>query len=171
MIIHKHLPHGAKSQTPRQIIVHAMQAEYAPLAVRQALQAMGREAPAFLPGPVYADRFLDLIGLSAHALVKPNGDIVVLREDNEGAYHAKGFNTDSLGIEFLVPGQATYGQFLRSIEQPWVAKNQLLAGARWVAEWMSRWNITQIRGHCDVDPARKKDPGQGFPWAQFRELL
>jgi len=151
MIINRPSPFGAAHQTPKRIIVHAMSE--------------------WING-MYAPDFLLSVGLSAHALVTPDGDIIKCREDTQGAFHAKGFNTNSLGIEFLLPGHNDYGSFLDGIARPgWVSEPQLLAGARWIAEWMARWNITQIDGHCDVDPARKKDPGRGFPWDTLRAAL
>jgi hypothetical protein len=37
------------------------------------------------PHPIHASDFLAKLGLSAHVLVAPNGDIYVCREDREGA--------------------------------------------------------------------------------------
>lgn len=151
MIIERPSPFGAVSQTPKRIVVHAM---------AERIEGMD------------ASHFLESIGLSAHALVTPQGNIIKCREDTQGAYHAKGFNADSLGIEFLLPGEHSYESFLAGIDKPdWVAKQQLLAGARWIAEWVARWGITQIDGHCDVDPARKRDPGRGFDWDALRSAL
>src|SRR5690606_28750529 len=83
MIINRPSPFGAAHQTPKRIIVHAMSE--------------------WING-MYAPDFLLSVGLSAHALVTPDGDIIKCREDTQGAFHAKGLNTDSLGIEFLLPG-------------------------------------------------------------------
>lgn len=149
MIISRPSPFGAASQTPERIVVHAM-----------AERINGMDA----------SHFLESIGLSAHALVAPQGNIIRCREDTQGAYHAKGFNRNSLGIEFLVPGEHSYESFLAAIDRPWVNDVQLLAGARVIAEWIARHGITQIDGHCDIDPTRKKDPGQ-FPWDRLRAAL
>lgn len=150
MIIHRPNPYGAASQTPRRIVVHAM-----------GERVSGKDA----------SHFLESAGLSAHALVTPTGNIIKCREDTQGAYHAKGFNTDSLGIEFLVPGDHDIASLYRAMDRPWVSDAQLLAGARWIAEWVVRWGITQIDGHCDIDPSRKRDPGKGFPWDKLRAAL
>ena len=76
---------GPRHQTPNKIVVHAM-GEFI------------NNKPAWA--------FLESIGLSAHIFVTPSGVIVRSRKDRQGAWHAKGFNTDSLGIEFLVPGES-----------------------------------------------------------------
>ena len=74
---------GLKNNNPKMIIVHAM-AEY--LDMKDA--------------PVFASDFLESMGYSAHLLILPNGDKIKCRENNQGAFHARGFNENSLGIEF-----------------------------------------------------------------------
>jgi N-acetyl-anhydromuramyl-L-alanine amidase AmpD len=46
-----------------------------------------------------AARFLKKIGLSAHYLVTPSGVILRCVREAQIAWHAKGFNTNSIGIE------------------------------------------------------------------------
>ena len=115
--------------------------------------------------------FIFKIGLSAHTLITSYGDRVRLRADNQGAWHAKGFNTNSLGIEFLVPGIHTYDTFLQAIKQPYLTDKAHAEGLRQVREWIDLHDIKSIDRHSDVDPARKKDPGDGFPWLEFLEDL
>lgn len=145
------LEHGARRNEPRMIVVHCM--------------------GEFLldPQPIHASDFLDKIGLSAHALVTPIGDVIICRDDDQGAYHAKGYNKDSLGIEFLVPGHHTYGTFLETIKSPWTNDEQLKAGADVVRSWVKAYDIPENRvvRHSDVSPGRKVDPGTGFPWDAF----
>ena len=138
--------HGASRQTPTRIIVHSM----------------GER----IDGKSAAD-FLETIGLSAHALVAPDGTVIRCREDTEGAYHALDFNRHSLGIEFLVPGEHDYGSFLRAIRSPYVTAEAWAAGVAVVRRWIETWQIHRIDRHSDVDPARKKDPGEGFDWQAF----
>ncbi|NIW97184.1 MAG: hypothetical protein GWN13_02855 [Phycisphaerae bacterium] len=123
------------------------------------------------PRDYHAVDWLDKLGLSAHCLVTPSGVIIKTRSDEQIAYHAKGFNNHSLGIEFLVPGVHTYATFLQEIKIPYVTDEQYNAGLDQVRDWVSRYGITKIFRHSDLDPARKKDPGDGFPWSKFMEDL
>jgi N-acetyl-anhydromuramyl-L-alanine amidase AmpD len=111
--------------------------------------------------------FLDEIGLCSHALVKPNGDIIRMRGDNELAWHAKRFNTGNLGIEFLVPGVTSYENFLERIKQPYLNPVQYASGLQQVKDWIALYGIQRVTTHHKLDPGRKEDPGTGFPLEDF----
>ena len=145
-IINIPLTAGRPSQTPNRVIVHAI-AE-------------------FVDGVPAVD-FLRSIGLSAHAFITCSGVIIRSREDTRGAYHAKDYNSNSLGIEFLVPGNHDYSSFKQKIIAPYLTENQYKAGLWQVKDWFKTWLIGDISRHSDVDPARKTDPGDGFPWEKF----
>lgn len=149
------LEKGARHNNPRMVVVHAM-GEYL-----------------LDPKPIHATDFLAKIGLSAHALVAPNGDIYICRDDDQGAYHAKGYNTDSLGIEFLVEGQHTYASFLETIKTDWVTQAQWIAGTKAVRNWVRGYDIQseKIVRHSDISPGRKVDPGEGFNWENFLDAV
>ena len=146
----KPLYKGAKYQTPTKIVLHSM-AEFIKLD----------------SGTKHAYDFLKDIGLSAHALICPDGTVMLCRDDNQGGWHAKGYNKNSLGVEFLVEGQHTYTDFLKVIKKPYLTFNQYVAGVELLREWCSKWDIKSIDRHSDLDPTRKKDPGKGFDWNQF----
>lgn len=150
-IIREPLEAGASVQTPRMIVVHCM-GEFI-----------------LDPKPIHATDFLAKLGLSAHALVAPDGDVYLCRDDDQGAYHARGYNTDSLGIEFLVEGHHNYGSFIEKIKSPYVSEEQLKAGVKAVKSWVKAYNIPRekIVRHSDISPGRKVDPGAGFPWGDF----
>lgn len=152
MIIRHHLPHGGDAPNdPKLIVVHAM-AEY------------------ILDGGVYyhASEFLDRYELSAHVLVAPNGDRYVCRDDHERAWHARGHNTDSLGIEFLVEGRHDYASFVEVIKTPYLRMDeQYESGLEQVEQWIVDHQIRRITRHSTLSPGRKVDPGDGFPWAGF----
>lgn len=146
--------HGGGQQTPTRIVVHSM-AEYL-----------------FHDGEwMHASDFLNAIGLSAHALVCPDGVVIRQRRDDQVAWHAKGFNQNSLGCEILVQGRWDYDSWRERIRTPFVKSNQWLAGCEFVRNWVNNWGILQIDRHSDIDPSRKPDPGEGFPWEQFLERV
>lgn len=139
-------PHGAAHQTPDTIVIHAM-AEYV--------------------GEEHAPDFLLRSGLSAHALVAPDGTLYRCRDDDQGAYHAKGFNRHSLGIEVLVAGRHGYDSFAKAIALHYITDAQYAAVLAQCQEWLKLHDITRVVRHSDLSPGRKIDPGAGFPWGRF----
>lgn len=119
----------------------------------------------------FAPNWLEYLGLSAHALIVPNGDVMICRPDNRRAYHARGYNRDSLGVEFLVPGEHNYATFLATIVKDWVTPEQYEAGVELVRSWIAKHNITRVKRHVDISPGRKVDPGIGFKWPQFYNAI
>ncbi len=154
MIHTSYLPYGASHQSPNVIIVHAM-SEY--------FMVRGKM--------VHAVEFLNEIRLSAHALISPNGDVFMCRPDNEGAYHARGHNTDSIGIEFLVEGVNTYGEFIEKIKTNYTTEAQIQSGVEVCKKLINDNDITLVTRHSDVSPERKLDPGEGFEWDSFLNKL
>ena len=150
------LDKGAKNNTPKRIIIHAMS---------EFINYKGQT--------LHAVEFLKLIGLSAHVLVEPNGTIIRCREDSEGAYHAKGHNTDTLGVEFLIEGIHSYAEFLEAMKKPYLTEDQIDSGFKLVKGWMIRWNIhkNNVLMHSDIDPERKYDAGQGFIDSGFFNMI
>lgn len=142
---------GAAHNSPSMIVIHAM-GEYI---VQDDGSAM------------YAPDFLEAQKLSAHALVAPSGEIIRCRNDEQGAYHAKGFNTNSLGLEVLASGKLNYGMFAKAIYRSYVTPAQYQVVLDQCREWMKLHKITSIVRHSDLSPGRKIDPGQGFPWGQL----
>lgn len=166
-VIERYLPHGdywpenhphageaTGPQTPTLIVIHAM-----------ALQID------YQGDRMYAASFLDELGLSAHALVTPDGSVIRCRRDDQVAWHAKGFNQDSLGIEFLVPNVYNYGDWLQRINLAWGTDAQMRAGAELIRKWCVEWPIHQIKGHNQIDPERKQDPGKGFRWGRLTAAI
>ena len=147
-----HSPYGRANNHPKMIVIHAM-GEYI-------LRDDGVNYE-------HATDFLNRMKLSAHALVTPQGEVLRLRNDDETAYHAQGFNTNSLGMEILVAGNHTYRTFTKAIDQPYVTDAQYAAAVAQCREWVEKYNITRIVRHSDLSPGRKIDPGDGFPWDQF----
>ena len=104
--------------------------------------------------------------VSAHYLVFEDGGILQCVPEARRAWHAgvaswRGdvdVNSRSIGIEIANPGHdLDYRDF---------PDEQIAAVIALCADIVRRWPIPpdQILGHADVAPARKRDPGEKFPW-------
>ncbi len=110
--------------------------------------------------------------VSAHYLVHEDGSIVRMVPDEQRAWHAgkshwRGIvdvNSASIGIEIVNPGHE-FGY--REFPQP-----QVEAVVRLVSLLKDRYEITRgnVVGHSDIAPARKRDPGELFPWGTLARL-
>jgi AmpD protein len=108
--------------------------------------------------------------VSAHALIRRDGQVVQYVPFHERAWHAgesayqgrAGCNDFSIGIELegteVLPYEdAQYESLARLI------KGLLSSYAGLSAE--------RLAGHSDIAPGRKADPGSGFDWRRLRSLL
>ena len=104
--------------------------------------------------------------VSAHYLIKQNGEIITLVPDLYTAWHAgksiwknySSLNKDSIGIEIVNPGHdINYKKF---------SKIQLRTLIRLSKFLIKKYKINSknVLGHSDIAPKRKKDPGEKFPW-------
>ena len=104
--------------------------------------------------------------VSSHYLIKKNGDIVVIVPDLYIAWHAgksswksfKSLNKNSIGIEISNPGhENNYLNFSKKQVQSIIYLSKLL---------LKKYKIksSNVLGHSDIAPFRKKDPGEKFPW-------
>lgn len=107
------------------------------------------------------------IQVSAHFLVRRQGDLVQFVDTGERAWHAgesswrgrPNCNDYSIGIEleglegerFEAPQYAVLAQLIESLGR--------------------RYPIESVAGHEQVAPGRKADPGAGFDWSLLRSLL
>ncbi len=111
-----------------------------------------------------------LIGMqsevSAHYLIKNNGEIVVMVPDLYIAWHAgrsswknyDSLNKYSIGIEISNPGhQFKYKKYSKK------QINSLIKLSKFLIK-KYKINPKNILGHSDIAPDRKKDPGEKFPW-------
>ncbi len=105
-------------------------------------------------------------GVSAHYVVKEDGEILQMVDEEARAWHAgksywRGItdvNSASVGIEIVNPGhEFGYRPF---------PDEQIAALIPLVADIKARHGIGRgnIVGHSDIAPARKDDPGELFPW-------
>ena len=147
---------GAINNNPKRIVIHAMS---------EFVKHEGEY--------LHAYALLKELGISAHRFIDPAGNMIISRHDEQGAYHAKGHNTDTVGVEFLVPGFHTYDEFLQAITEPYMTDKAFDTGLVLVRAWMAKWEI-ELDGvvtHQQIDPNRKYDPGTGFPLENFLNAL
>lgn len=110
--------------------------------------------------------------VSAHYLVEEDGTILRLVAEDKRAWHAgqslwRGIddvNSASIGIEIVNPGHE-WGY--RAFPQA-----QIDALVPLIADIEARHGITRgnVVGHSDIAPARKRDPGELFPWHVLARL-
>ena len=132
----------------------------------------GREVEALFCNTLDHSRhpyFGQLVGLqvSAHFLIRRNGELVQFVSCEQRAWHAgesiwKGrerCNDYSIGIE------------LEGVDDRHYEPAQYRCLARLTLGLQARYPIGDIVAHADIAPGRKTDPGQSFDWAVFRSLL
>ena len=104
--------------------------------------------------------------VSAHYLINKKGDIINMVDEKNIAWHAgkskwKNFvnlNEKSIGIELVNKGlQFGYETFSKKQISKLVSLCKIL---------IKKYKLksTDILGHSDIAPLRKKDPGEKFPW-------
>ncbi|WP_085809721.1 N-acetylmuramoyl-L-alanine amidase [Sphingomonas sp. TZW2008] len=110
--------------------------------------------------------------VSSHYVVAEDGTVLRLVPDDKRAWHAgrshwrdvTDVNSASIGIEIVNPGhEFGYRPF---------PDEQIDAVIRLVHDLKDRYEITRgnIVGHSDIAPARKRDPGELFPWGKLARL-
>ena len=149
-------PNGSNHNSPTRLIIHSMG------------EFINDNGNAY-----HAHEWLSHIGLSAHYLICPSGVVIKCRDTDTGAYHAKGNNSHTVGIEILVKGVHTYDTFKEAIKTEYVTSEQFNALLEISKAVIDHWNISidDVVRHSDIDPERKVDPGEGFDFEMFRRLL
>ncbi len=110
--------------------------------------------------------------VSAHYVVEEDGRVLRLVPEEKRAWHAgkshwreiEDVNSASIGIEIVNPGhEFGYRPF---------PDGQIDAVIRLVHQIKDRYEITRgnIVAHSDIAPARKRDPGELFPWGKLARL-
>lgn len=108
--------------------------------------------------------------VSAHALIRRNGEIIQYVPFDKRAWHAgesefdgrSNCNDFSIGIEL----EGSDSQSFETIQYKILAEITALLMAQYP-------DITpqRIAGHSDIAPGRKTDPGPNFDWNTYRSLL
>jgi N-acetylmuramoyl-L-alanine amidase len=110
--------------------------------------------------------------VSCHYLVAEDGQILRMVAEERRAWHAgrsywrgqTALNGCSIGIEIVNPGHEWgYRPF---------PDQQIEALVPLVSQIKERYGITRgnVVGHSDIAPARRRDPGELFPWAKLARL-
>ena len=108
--------------------------------------------------------------VSAHFLIRRDGEIVQFVSTDDRAWHAgescwehrSNCNDFSIGIEvegcdeerYAMPQYRALAQLIRAVRNQYPAIQH-----------------DAIVGHSDIAPTRKTDPGPAFDWLQFKQLL
>lgn len=118
------------------------------------------------------ESFGDLEGLrvSAHFLIRRDGEIVQYVSCDDRAWHAgvsqfngrENCNDFAIGIELEGTDTEAY------TEQQYTELKKLTLALMATYPMISEDNIV---GHCDIAPGRKTDPGESFDWARFKQDL
>ena len=112
--------------------------------------------------------------VSAHYMVREDGDVVCLVDEEKRAWHAgvsqwqgdSDLNSRSVGIEIVNGG---HDWLCSDGKLPAYPAVQIDAVIELSSAIIDRWSIPQTRivGHSDIAPRRKADPGEHFPWARL----
>ena len=150
--IHPSPNHGARKKSPTDTIV-----------LHYTGMATGDAAVALLCAPGSH--------VSCHYVVWENGKIWQLVPESRRAWHAGAsfwggetdINSRSVGIELVNPGHDGGA--------PPFPQAQIDSTIALVRDIARRLHVSpqRILAHSDVAPARKKDPGEFFPWARLHE--
>ena len=109
--------------------------------------------------------------VSTHYLIDRNGKVLNLVDDKKIAWHAGkskwmnyvNLNKNSIGIELVNRGHSIKYEEFTKIQIKNLIKLCLIL--------KKKYNIkrTNILGHSDIAPLRKKDPGEKFPWRKLKK--
>lgn len=117
----------------------------------------------------YFEQIADL-KVSAHALIRRDGEVVQYVPFNQRAWHAGESNWDgvnccndfTIGIEL----EGCDDQYFEQIQYDRLAELVLL-----LCEHYPKLNTRQIKGHSQIAPGRKTDPGPYFDWDKLYGLM
>ena len=155
MIVKRHNSNGGGNHTPTEIITH-VEGEFINDGERIE----------------WAPDFETRIGLSVHYYITPSGVIIEQRPPELIAYHAKGHNTGTIGVGWLLSGVHTYETLIQATKTHWVTDAQCTWGVWLYRHLMKQYGIHSFARHSDIDPKRRWfDPGEGFPWDWLMEQV
>lgn len=162
---------GNRHNNPTMGVIHAM-GEWIVVDKQQSIELKKSGYP-IEPGDYFAPTWLQMLNISAHYMVAPSGVIIQCRPEELQAWHAREFNTNSLGVEFLVPGKWHIIEFesLMRSNRNYLTHTQWDSGVQLARDWHKNRGIKEFKRHSDLSPGRKFDPGNGFPWEKYIDLI
>ena len=122
------------------------------------------------------------VKVGIHYCVGPSGEIIQGAYENTATNHAVGFNTNSIGIEIVgKPGKGR-GEGATSVYSAMYSETVITSVAKLVADICRRNSLpvdrNTIKGHDEVDPKNRSDPGTGtrgreinFDWPDFMKRV
>lgn len=100
-----------------------------------------------------------------HYFITPSGIVLRAWGHKYIANHARGYNSESIGIELMLPGHWTYDTFVKELTST-APEMRLEDNARrldslhkLLGELLDIYPEARIVGHAEIDPTRKVDPG------------
>lgn len=92
----------------------------------------------------------DEVPAGVHYLIMEDGEIVQLVKEEDSAWHCRGYNSRSIGIEFA-------GDYRKLLNEA-----QIKVGRQLVKDLMGKYKIseTNVKAHSELDPGRRTDPGK-----------
>jgi AmpD protein len=118
--------------------------------------------------PCFAD--ICELRVSAHCLIRRNGEVVQYVPFDQRAWHAgissfegrEGCNEFSIGIEMEGTDTCPYTD---------IQYHMLGLVTHAIMKEYPDISPKRIIGHCDIAPGRKTDPGESFDWHFYKKLL
>ena len=104
--------------------------------------------------------------VSSHVLIRRDGEVIQYVSLNDRAWHAgvshfegrERCNDFSIGIELEGEDTRLY------TDQQY---QSLIELSQKILNKYSEIDISRIKGHCDIAPGRKTDPGEAFDWQRY----
>lgn len=112
--------------------------------------------------------FVNIVGLrvSAHFVIERDGNTTQFVSCEQRAWHAgvSSYNARERCNDFSIGIELEGTDTLAYTDQQYETLKCLTACLR------ARYPLAAVRGHCDIAPGRKTDPGPAFDWARYAKL-
>lgn len=150
-----HSDHFGGTNKPTHIVIHTMQGSYAGSQSWARKSSAQRKKESGVASQSSAQYYLK----------SSNGEVTQMVSEDQAAYHARGWNSKSIGLEHE-----------GWVNQPsWYTDAMYRSSARIVCDMAARWDIKLDREHVishqQIDPARRTDPGPHWDWTYYMSLL